>query len=208
MILERLLPSGLFVARARKKPTAVSLTFDDGPHPDFTPRILDVLRDNGAAATFFVIGKNARRHPDLVRRIVEEGHVLGCHTDSHVDLSKLGMQEALRECRVARQALEEIAGCRVRYLRPPWGRMRPTTFAVARMTRMTLALWSLDSLDHRRLGCDEILARVRPVEAGDIVLFHDDEANTVSALPRIIDYMKQRGLSSVNLERLLQLRAG
>ena len=102
---------------------AVALTFDDGPHPEFTPRILDVLSAHHAHATFFAVGECARRYPEIVKRIVHEGHSLGSHTDTHCDLARIPSQQALQECGRGRETLEQISGGSVIYLRPPWGRI-------------------------------------------------------------------------------------
>src|SRR5689334_3753274 len=87
----------------------IALTFDDGPHPDYTPRILDILREYHVSATFFVIGNHACQFPDIVRQIVTEGHTLACHTQTHADLSHLSLRQAWKECHAARLRLEEIS---------------------------------------------------------------------------------------------------
>lgn len=184
----------------------VALTFDDGPHPVCTPIILDCLRDAGAQATFFVIGQEAQRYPDLTRRIVAEGHALGCHTDTHADLSRVGLRTAWRECRLARRRLEELTGVRVRFLRPPWGRMHVTTIPLVLASGMTVALWSQDSLDHRNVAADELVrwsAQLRGTP-GEILLLHDDGANTAEALPGILQALNRQGLHCVSLDTLFR----
>lgn len=193
----------LFKRVATKKP-AVAITFDDGPHPQFTPLVLDTLKKHGAHATFFLIGKNAREHPDLVKRIAAEGHSLGCHTETHADLSKLSYGEALAECRSAKSAIEEIAGVPVRFLRPPWGNLSPMTLPVAMRCGMRIALWSLDSEDFRRLPPDEIAERIREAhpKAGEVLLFHDDADNSARALPAILSNLASHGLRGCAIEEL------
>ena len=179
----------------------IALTFDDGPHPEYTPRILDALQAGGALATFFLIGEAACRHPDIVRRIVREGHAIGSHTYHHADLSRLGWRDAWRECRMSQDVLQGIAQCPVRLLRPPWGRTRGSTLPIAIAGQMALAFWSVDSLDHRHLEPAEILTVVEQANpiAGDILLFHDDGANTVHALPHILAYFRKRGHDCLSL---------
>ena len=209
-ILKRLLlaatPSSLLLQRGPAQSGAVALTFDDGPHPEYTPAILDALAHQRATATFFVVGKCARRHPELIRRIVSEGHTLGCHTDTHVDLTRVGFRDARRECQVARECLEQLSKQRIRYLRPPWGRIGLNGLPVALLTRMTLTLWSLDSHDHLGLTPEELTQRLKtaPLGAGDIVLLHDDGANTAAALPDILSLLRDRQLRSVSLDELFQ----
>lgn len=203
--LDRPAVRSLLFWRSPTDQQAVALTFDDGPHPEFTPPVLEALRDAGARATFFLIGENARRHPELVRRIVAEGHAVGCHTDTHADLSRLGWGAVRRECCRGRETLQALSGRPVRYLRPPWGRFGAATLAVAAMEHMALAMWSVDSLDSRRLTPDQLVERLQQTAPGpgDIVLFHDDGANTAEALPRILRQLSQRKLRCAVLDDLL-----
>ncbi len=181
---------------------AVALTFDDGPHPKITPQVLDALRAHGAHATFFVLGKNARMYPALVRRIVEEGHALGWHTDTHVDLSRASLWQAWKECCQARRCVEEITGAPLRYFRPPWGRLRPSTLLIALATGMRVGLWSLDSLDHRRLDAAVLVERCSQARPGDVLLFHDDGQNALEALPPLLEMLQARGLSCLSLKEM------
>jgi peptidoglycan/xylan/chitin deacetylase (PgdA/CDA1 family) len=193
----------LFKRVATKKP-AVAITFDDGPHPQFTPLVLDTLKRHGAHATFFLIGKNAREHPELVKRIAAEGHSLGCHTDTHADLSRLSYGAALAECRTAKNSIEEISGASVRFLRPPWGKLSPMTLPIALRSGMRIALWSLDSEDYLKLPPDEIADRLRNAHptAGEVLLFHDDADNSARALPRILSTLAAHGLRGCAIEEL------
>ncbi len=203
--MARLFPPRVLLARGSGRRPVVALTFDDGPHPVHTPRILDVLRNYGAGATFFAVGKEAAAHPEIVRRMAAEGHTLGCHTHTHCDLSRLSLREARQECRQARETLETISGQPVRYLRPPWGRMALSTPSVALANRMRLILWSLDSLDYQGWSPTQLVDHLHDVvpEPGEILLFHDDSVNTAAALPQILDYLCNSGFSCVTLDALL-----
>jgi peptidoglycan-N-acetylglucosamine deacetylase len=188
-------------------PTAspfVALTFDDGPHPELTPRLLDTLAEHGVRATFFCIGKYARERPDLVKRIVAEGHTLGAHTDTHADLAKVGSWRSWQECKRSRETLEEIGGVPVRYFRPPWAHMGLTTIPIVLANRMRVAIWSFNSRDYEHLTVDQILTRVRNQKPGPgaVALFHDDCPNTIEALPRIIAEIRERNLECVTLDEL------
>lgn len=201
----RSIPGWLVARRGASSRRTVALTFDDGPHPAFTPRVLNALREAGAHATFFLIGKEARKYPELVARIVREGHAVGCHTENHADLSRLDIPAAWRECQAARRHLEAITGRPVTLLRPPWGKLNAGTLLVAAASRMTLALWSLDSHDYQKLPPDELLKRVQELapQPGDVLLFHDDGENTARALPAILAYLRRRELRGVSMEELL-----
>jgi len=175
----------------------VAITFDDGPHPEYTPRILDALQEAKVHATFFVVGKNARRYPKLIRRIVDEDHRLGCHTETHVDLSRVGVRQAWQECRQSQMFLEQVSGQRIRILRPPWGRIQASTILIALCCKMRLAFWNVDSLDHRGITTQEMVLRLKNtnIKSGDILLFHDDCENTVLAQSQILEYVRSRDLA-------------
>ncbi len=195
----------LIFKQVRTSNPVVALTFDDGPHPEFTPRVLDILREHDVHATFFLIGNCARANPDLVKRIAAEGHELANHTDAHADLSQLSVRAAIRECRSAKRSIEEISGKRVRYLRPPWGKLSLSTLPVSFLCGMRIALWNLDSLDFRKLPPDELVKQLRnsDPQPGDVLLFHDDGGNSVEALPEILQELKERGLRGCAIEEMV-----
>ena len=180
--------------------SGVALTFDDGPDPDGTPRILDRLAKRGVRATFFVIGEAAQRHPEVVRRIVAEGHALGNHTYTHVRCTELTPEEFAAELARTNEALREICGLDAPVFRPPWGAIRPAqVLALAREGR-SAALWSVDSRDYRGATAADIVQRCAGLSRGDIVLMHDRFPATVEALPRLLDLMEAKGLLGVSLE--------
>ncbi len=176
----------------------VALTFDDGPHPDVTPAILDVLARQEATATFFFQGSNARRLPDIVRRAHAAGHQIAAHGEDHTSALKQTAAATCANASLCHQGLSDIVGVELpRYFRPPYGDM---TFAGLRGLRregFRLAYWSYDSNDSFASGADEVLARIdaEPPQAGSIVLFHDDYPLTAEALPRVLDALRGQGLS-------------
>ncbi len=199
-----LLPKGIFVVRGPATGNQVCLTFDDGPHPEFTPRILDTLRAHGVKATFFAIGERAAQHRDIIKRIILEGHTIGSHTQNHVDMSKLAFGAARKECRESHDILAE-SGAKVTYFRPPWGKMSPLTLPIVAASKMAVALWSMDSMDYQQVPAPQVVERIRTLQPGpgDILLFHDDRAHTAGALEAILDYLDERGLKPVPLEKLM-----
>lgn len=187
----------------------VYLTFDDGPNPFFTPQILDVLADHGVPATFFVIGAHAAEHPDLIQRMIAEGHEVGNHTMTHPDLSKSGLGEVQREVFEANGAI--MMACpqaSVRYIRAPYGAWNEQVFTASEIAGLAALHWSIDPQDWSRPGTgaivDAVLASVRP---GAIILLHDgcppDELRqgtqaslrdqTVTALSHLIPALHDRG---------------
>jgi len=184
---------------------AVALTFDDGPHPVYTPQILDILRASCVHATFFAVGENARRHPELIQRIVHEGHTLGCHTNTHADLTRLSVRQVWQECQEGRKTLECLSGTSVAYLRPPWGRLNFLSAPAILLNRMKIVLWSLDSLDCREPDPQRLIAYLKqkqPVR-GDILLLHDDGSHTVEALPHLLQYLHECQLDCLSLDELM-----
>jgi len=178
-VLAGLLPPRLLLVRgsqsAAGQPLCVSLTFDDGPHPEHTPRLLDALAEAGAQATFFVIGEKARRYPHLLRRIVQEGHELGNHTLSHAEPSQTTAEAFLREVRRTRRLLQDLVGCDTRLVRPPKGELTPAKCVGLWRMGQTIVLWNVDPRDYAmrlRMEIDRWTGQYRPA-AGDIVLLHD-----------------------------------
>jgi peptidoglycan/xylan/chitin deacetylase (PgdA/CDA1 family) len=191
----------------------VALTYDDGPHPAATAALLDLLRHRGVRATFFVVGTRAVAHPDLVRRCVAEGHLLGNHTQRHSNLTNLlhvpYLRRELEECQ---GTVAAIAGERPRFYRPPVGLMNPLTCPVASSAGLTPVGWDVRSLDTLPLSAERVarrvLSRVRP---GSIVVLHDGGPDPVRArdiTERILDGLAERGLDPVRLDALLSPGAG
>ena len=180
---------------------ALFLTFDDGPHPENTPVILDLLRRHNAKATFFLIGEQVERYPHLARRIREEGHALGTHTHTHCDLSRCSAGQIDAELDRSRMAVEVAAGTDTPLFRAPWGKFNVPTVLAIRRKRLTHVLWTTDSLDYLWDDPERITRRFREMRigSGDIFLFHDDYAHTVRALPGILDHLTSQGW---NLEAL------
>lgn len=162
----------------------LALTFDDGPHPELTPRLLDQLREYEMTGTFFVIGELAREHPQIVRRIVAEGHELGNHTYTHGDPDETPTSVLLDEVRQTCELLEDIAGVDVRIVRPPKGRLSMAKLLGLWKQKQTVVLWNVEPRDHDMNSTDEMdewCAGYRPL-GGDVVLMHDDRPYALHAL--------------------------
>ena len=191
------------VYHGRGTTRTVTLTFDDGPDPQYTPQLLDLLKQHEAKAVFFVLGKKAQAHPELIRRIQQEGHRLGNHTYHHVNTWFITPWRLRAEVQETNHILEEITGEKVRYFRPPWGRLNSWSFPITRRLGMETILWSLVAKDWRQ-GDQQanIVARLTSGMAnGSIVLLHDagdaDGAphNTVHALEKLLPRLNTLGLS-------------
>lgn len=186
---------------------SVALTFDDGPHPVHTPRLLDVLQRAGLRATFFVIGELASRHPDLVRRIVDEGHELGNHTWSHSEPRSTTTRQFLTEIQQTDGYLAGLTGTIPRTVRPPKGELNWSKLSGLWARGKTVALWNVDPRDYKVTSADEIVAwasQYRPA-AGDIVLFHDNHPWAAIALEVLVARCAFASLASVTLSELIPL---
>ena len=194
----------------------VALTFDDGPNPLYTPAILDILKEHGVPATFFVVGREVEQYPDIARRIVAEGHEIGNHTYSHANLLGARPQTVEHEIVAANRAIEAVTGVYPHFFRPPRGVYTGKVLEVVRAEGQRVILYSLSSHDWLELSPRDIaqgvLRRVRP---GDILLLHDsgdlirnhsgDRSNTLRALPLIIEGLKERGYTLLTVGELLIL---
>ncbi len=167
---------GTFAVRTGDR--VLALTYDDGPHPEHTPALLDVLAQHGAGATFFVLEGPARRHPDIVRRIVDEGHEIGLHGPDHTSLLEQATSVALRRVRDSRAAVEAVAGRPVALYRPPYGRHTPAQSRILARDGLELAIWSGDAKDWVDAPEEDVVeAAWRSVHPGAVLLLHDDRAD-------------------------------
>lgn len=192
-----LVPSSVATQRVRTRERCVYLTFDDGAHPENTPRILETLKAYQAQATFFVVGKAALASPELVRRTLEFGHTLGSHTQNHKDLLHVSREELAREIELGRRALMDVGGGATSYFRPPYGRYGLRVVQEVRRQGLQMVLWSLDSLDWRVRDPGDIARffREKRLRPGEVILLHDDYIHTAQALPAILEHLCQQGWS-------------
>lgn len=187
---------------------AVALTFDDGPNPVATPRILDALAARGVKATFFVLGRHADRWPELVRRMSAEGHVLGNHGFFHRKLHVHGPAYVRRDLTMGVESIERAASVRPRLFRAPHGFRNPWVSPIAKSLGERTVGWSLGVWDSARPGVDAIVRRtVDGARPGSILLLHDgdgydidgDRTQTAAAVPRIIDELHARDFTFVTV---------
>ena len=196
--------------RGPRERRAVSLTFDDGPDPEWTPRVLDVLAREGVRAAFFLIGQRARQAPEQARRIAESGHDLGNHTWSHPSLWRCGPAHTEREIADGHTAIADAAGAPPRFFRPPWGKTNLAMFGVARELGTPCVFWTVQPESRRPVVPAEQarrgLARAR---AGAIYDLHDADGvpgagcRLVEYLPALIAGLRAQGYALVPLRELL-----
>lgn len=192
---------GVEVQEVDGAPRRVALTFDDGPHPYYTEQLLDGLKERGVKATFFVTGEHAKLHPDVIQRMYEEGHLIGNHTYSHIQLRK-NNQEAFREELIrTNEVIGEITGGEVLYVRPPYGSWDKS---FEKELNMIPVLWTIDPLDWCSHDASCVVDKVlKKVKENDIILLHDCYDTTVEAAFQIVDELKGKGYLFVTVEELL-----
>ena len=212
--LDALAAAGRSTSRLRNGTgrTAAALTFDDGPHPPYTEQVLETLARYDVAATFFCVGLHARSHPDLVRRIVDEGHQLGNHTWSHPVLGDLDQAQVRTQLDRTDELLDAAGRSGRPLFRPPYGAITPefVEWFESDPASRTMVLWDVEAFDWARPGSDAIAGRVlADVTPGSIVLLHDgggDRSQTVAALPSIVEGLLERSYALDTMDALL--RAG
>ncbi len=194
----------------------VALTFDDGPDPTFTPRVLELLDAYDAKATFFVVGERAAAHPELVRDIARRGHTLGSHSQTHaLSFHGAGVAHARAEVRAGMQSIARITGVRPRLFRPPQGVrtpfLRDALRGLAPDEAVTCVTWTARGLDATSKSSDAIIARLAPhLREGAILVLHDgtglhgtnDRTPTLIALEHLLSAARSRGLPCVPLASL------
>jgi peptidoglycan/xylan/chitin deacetylase (PgdA/CDA1 family) len=197
------LPRRLLLVRGPAAGGSVCLTFDDGPHPENTPAVLDVLKKEGVSATFFVIGQRAQRYPRLVRRMAAEGHLIGHHSFSHAEPGRTTARQLLEEVGRTQELLARLVGRPSPWFRPPKGKV--TARKLWRLWRagQRVVLWNVDPKDYACRSAAEVRAWFarRPLEGGDVVLLHDSHPHAAGVLPELIHAARRRGLNFVTPAR-------
>lgn len=202
--------SGRVFTHAQTTRRVVALTIDDGPDPAYTPRVLDILNHYGAHATFFEEGKMVRLYPELARRTLREGHVIGNHTFNHPYIERMDRRGVQNEIDGCEQAITAATGMHTGLFRPPRGAWNPTIFAEVERHNSRIILWSV-ALEHEATPtpqqmADRVLSQIRP---GYIILMHDGvyppRESSVRALPILLEGLRKQGYTVVTIPELLGL---
>lgn len=189
------------IALPQEETKKIALTFDDGPHPLYTPKLLEGLKERQVTATFFVTGENAALYPELIEQMQEAGHIVGNHTYHHVQLSSVGEEIFLQELMETNRVLEGILEEEVVYVRPPFGDWEKT---IEQEINMFPVLWDIDPLDWCTANTEQIVKRVLgKAEDNAIILLHDEYATSIEAALTIIDKLQQEGYEFVTVEQIL-----
>lgn len=185
----------------------IAMTFDDGPHPSNTPKLLDILKARNVKATFYVVGSNAKRYPAIMRRMVAEGHEVGNHTVSHGNLTKMSRDAIRRDLSQCHQTIVEATGVAPRTMRPPYGAVTSDLKSwIKSEFGYPSIMWSVDPEDWKRPGSSVVTRRlVSGASPGGILLAHDIHAPTITAIPSALDQLLSQGYRFVTVTQLIAL---
>ena len=181
----------------------IALTFDDGPNAQFTPKLLEGLKQRNVHATFFLIGENIEQNSNrnLVKQMYEQGHLIGNHTYRHLEITKLSDEEAYEEIKNTNDLIESIIGKAPAYMRPPFGSWQRN---LEKKMNIIPVLWTVDPLDWTTENVDEIVNKVvTDTKENDIILLHDCYNSSVIAALRIVDLLQAEGYQFVTVDKLL-----
>lgn len=179
----------------------LALTFDDGPHTEYTKTLLDGLKKRGIKASFFLVGENIPGNEELVNQMEEDGHLVGTHCFSHEDLTKVSIEKACRDILKTNDMIEQITGKRPEYIRPPYGIWNQT---LEDCVEMTPVFWDIDTLDWKSQNSGKILRHIEK-NAGkhQVILLHDVFGTSVEAALAAIDTLTSQGYTFVTVDELL-----
>lgn len=199
-------------SKGTREQKVVALSFDDGPHPKYTIEILDILKEYDIKATFFVLGIHAEKYPKIIKRQVEEGHEIGNHSYSHIDMRRATKKQILEEFKKTQEIIYSVANIRPKVFRPPYGNYNKEVIEIVSSDDIPIVLWTFyqDSKDWSNPGVDSIIeTTLSKVQNGDIILFHDyvykNESHTVEALKTIIPRLIEEGYKFVTISELLNI---
>lgn len=181
----------------------ISISFDAAWGGDKTLGILDLLDEYNIKTTFFLVDIWTQKYPELVKEIVARGHEIGNHSTSHPQMSKLNETQIAKELNIQADNVLAIAGVRPVLFRPPYGDYNNRVITTARAQGFVPIQWSVDSLDWKNRGAQEIINRATKVKSGDIVLFHNDSQYILDALPAVLKYYAENGYSVVPISEIL-----
>ena len=197
----------IFPAKEEKKYAA--LTFDDGPQRTYTTMILDALKEHNAHATFFVLGHKIPNTEDIIKRCVDEGHSVGCHTYNHLNLVHYKKDKIEQQLDMTNALIREITGVEINIIRPPYGNRNDTVISLSKEKNMSVILWSIDPRDWSTKNPDKISdAILNSVKDGDIILLHDVFKPSAIAAVKVIEELTRRGFELVTVQELIEIKAG
>lgn len=200
--------SDLVVFNGSRNLNLIALSYDDGPNARFTPRLIEVLRQENVPATFFWLGEQVKYYPQQAKQLAEMGFEIGNHTFDHKNPVKLSYQELYEELVSTQKIIQKTVGVTPRLFRPPYGSINKTVRQVAKELNLQIIMWSLDTEDWRLNSTKEkivtkVMNKIRP---GDIILMHDRNTRTIEATAELIPLLRERGYKFVTVGQLLKAK--
>lgn len=193
--------SGIEISPKQAEQKYIALTFDDGPHKECTPVLLEGLKSRGVKATFFLMGENIPGNEAVVKQMQQDGHLIGNHSFRHIQLTKAGEDAVCKAVEKTESLISDITGMRPEYLRPPYGDWNE---GLECRLDLTPVFWTVDSLDWKLKNTGKIVKRVEKyVGNGDIILMHDIFPTSVEAALELVDILQEQGYQFVTVEELL-----
>lgn len=191
------------------KENIISLTFDDGPNKEFTPKVLHLLKKYNAKATFFLIGNQIEENQELVKEIIEQGHTIGNHTFSHTNnFGFLKTNEVLSDLKKNTALVMQLFQLKMKLFRPAFGVTNPRISKVVKKLNLATFGWSIRSLDTTKKSKEKILDRItKNIQKGDVVLLHDTSQKTVEVLEQFLVFLEKKKLQSVTIDQLFNTKA-
>jgi peptidoglycan/xylan/chitin deacetylase (PgdA/CDA1 family) len=186
----------------------ISITFDDGPNPEFTPKVLDLLKNYQAKATFFCIGLNIENHPELFKRIISEGHTVGNHTYSHNNMfGFFNTKQVIEELKQTNNLALKITGLNLNLYRPAFGVTNPRIKKALKATKLQAIGWNKRSLDTTNLSKETVLKRAsKNLKKGDVILLHDASKKTIWVLEQLLLILQKQNLQAVTVDNLFNIK--
>jgi len=194
---------------AQIKQNAIAITFDDGPHPKYTPQILAILQQYNAKATFFCIGKEIEKHPELFKKMVKEGHVVGNHSFNHSNhFGFFTSSKVIDELNQTKKLINSLINSNITLFRPPFGVTNPAIKKAIRHTNYHVIGWNKRSLDTRIKDPKKIYHRIsKGLKAGDVILLHDTNERAVSVLEQLLLFLQKNQLETITIDKLFEIEA-
>ena len=185
------------------------LLFDDGPHPEFTPKVLELLKKHNAKATFFCIGKHIEAYPNVYNEIIKQGHTVGNHTYSHANnFGFFKTEKVIEELQKTNTIAKNIIGLTMQLYRPAFGVTNPRIKRAIKSTELQSIGWNIRSLDSTSRTPKRIFNRsTKNLSKGDVILFHDTSLKTITVLEQLLLFLQQRNMESVTIDSLFNIKA-
>ncbi|WP_303316734.1 polysaccharide deacetylase family protein [Flavivirga abyssicola] len=191
------------------KENKIAITFDDGPHPEFTPKVLELLKKHDAKATFFCIGKHIEAYPNLFREIIKQGHTVGNHTYTHANnFGFFKTKNVIRELQKTNNIVKNIMGFTMQLFRPAFGVTNPRIKRAIKETQLQSIGWNVRSLDTTSRTPERIFKRVtKNLSKGDVILLHDTSLKTITVLEQLLLFLQKQNIESVTIDSLFNIKA-